>query len=231
VVLRGLDGTGVGGGGEVMKRVGLIRVLTTTDCDLLNLHGRQIQSLFPELEVVSRCIPDHPEGVHDEITHSTAVPQVVKLARTFRDEGFDAVIVSCAGDPGVAEAQEEVDIPVIGAGRAAASIALSLGGRVGVLGITERAPDAMVEVLGPAMVAYVQPEGVSTTLDLMREEGKASAINAASLLKQQGAQVIVLACTGLSTIGAAQAIAEATGLKVVDPVVAEGLVAYYAVNF
>lgn len=214
-----------------MKRIGLIRVLTTTDENLLNLHGRQIERVFPGLTVVSRCIPDHPEGVHDDATHQTAIPRVVELARDFRDEGFDAVVVSCAGDPGVAEARREIGIPVIGAGRAAAGVALSLGGRVGVLGITAEPPEAMRDVLGPAVVAYVRPEGVATTLDLMADKGRESAVRAALWLKDRGVEVIALACTGLSTMGAAKAIAGATGLRVVDPVVAEGLLAFYAVNF
>jgi Asp/Glu/hydantoin racemase len=214
-----------------MKRVGLIRVLTTADIALLNLHGRQIEGLFPGLEVVSRCIPDHPEGVHDDETHRSATPRVVEIARAFQGEGFDAVIVSCAGDPGVEEAKRELSIPVIGAGRSGACLSLGFGKHVGVLGITSEVPDPMREVLGKAMVASARPEGVTTTLDLLTDRGRASAVKAASWLKEQGARVIALACTGLSTIGAAGAITAATGLKVIDPVVAEGLFTYYAVNF
>jgi Asp/Glu/hydantoin racemase len=88
----------------------------------------------------------------------------------------------------------------------------------------------MREVLGKAMVASARPEGVTTTLDLLTDRGRASAVRAAVWLKEQGAEVIALACTGLSTIGAAGAIAAATGLKVIDPVVAEGLFTYYAVS-
>ena len=35
------------------------------------------------------------------------------------------------------------------------------------------------------------------------------------------------ACTGLATIGAAQELEDVTGLPVIDPVMAEGLFAYY----
>lgn len=213
-----------------MKRLGLIRVLTTNDSTLLDLHGKQIEGLYPGLRVVSRCIPDHPTGVHDDETHRSAIPHVVALARDFRDQGFDAVVVSCAGDPGVEEARREVDIPVIGAGRSAAALALALGGRVGVLGIREEVPEALAEALGGALLASARPDGVTTTLDLLTEAGKASAVKSGLWLKEQGAQVIVLACTGLSTIGAAAAIAASTALRVIDPVVAEGLFAHYAVN-
>ena len=49
-------------------KVGLIRVLTTEDQELLALHGRLLEQYFPMLEVESRCIPDQPEGIHDDAT-------------------------------------------------------------------------------------------------------------------------------------------------------------------
>ena len=39
-------------------KVGLIRVLTTEDEELLQLHGKLIESYFPMFQVVSRCIPE-----------------------------------------------------------------------------------------------------------------------------------------------------------------------------
>ena len=39
-------------------KVGLIRVLTTEDQDVLLAHERQIMKYFPDLEVETKCIPD-----------------------------------------------------------------------------------------------------------------------------------------------------------------------------
>ena len=55
-----------------MPRIGLIRVLTTEDAQLLQTHGRLIMERFPSLQVTSRCIPDHPSGVHNEATERSA---------------------------------------------------------------------------------------------------------------------------------------------------------------
>lgn len=214
-----------------MYRVGLIRVLTVTDTGLLNSHGNLIQRVFPDLVVDSKCIPDHPKGVHDDKTFLTAIPLVVDLAMQFERRGFDAVIVSCAGDPGVEEARREVSIPVIGAGRAMGAIALSLGRRIGVMGITEEVPSNVKDVLGDHMIAYTYPEGVNNTLDLMSTGGAASAVAGGLDLKSRGADVIGLACTGLSSIAAAVTIAKATGLRVIDPVIAAGLATLAAVKF
>ena len=58
-------------------------------------------------------------------------------------------------------------------------------------------------------------------------EGRRQVIASGMQLKEKGAEVIALACTGLATIGAAKELEDATGLPVIDPVMAEGLFAYY----
>lgn len=208
---------------DAMKiRIGLIRVLTTDDKKLLNSHGEKIMSFFPNLDVESRCIHDQPEGIHDDETEEIAVPKVVALAKQMEKEGFKAVIISCAGDPGVKILSEELKIPVIGAGRAAAGIARALDLPIGVLGLTEKVPQAISEILGKNQVADIVPEGVVSTLDLMKPHGMKAMIAAGHELKRKGARAILLACTGMSTIGAADVLEKALGLPVIDPVRSEG---------
>lgn len=204
-----------------MRRIGLIRVLTTDDEALLRLHGKRIMEYFPAFEVVSACIPDQPNGVHDDETEALAVPKVIALGKQMQQEGAEAVIVSCAGDPGVTGLAEVLTIPVIGAGRAAASMARALTLPVGVLGLTQKVPAAIREILGEYLVADIVPDGVSSTLDLMTESGYAATVSAAHVLKQKGAKAIVLACTGMSTIGIAPKLAAELAMPVIDPVRAE----------
>lgn len=69
----------------IKKRIGLIRVLTTLKEELLNLHGDLVMKYYPGFQVVSRCIPDQPEGIHDYETERTAVPKVLALARRWKE--------------------------------------------------------------------------------------------------------------------------------------------------
>ena len=85
-------------------QIGLIRVLTTEDEELLNRHGKTIMEKHPMLEVESRCIPNQYEGIHSHELERLAVPKIVALAKEFRDK--DMILVSCADDPGVAEVRE-----------------------------------------------------------------------------------------------------------------------------
>ena len=212
-------------------RVGLIRVLTTDDIHMLNIHGAMIQALFPDLEVVTRCIPDHEKGVYDDETSASAEPLVVGLAQEFVKQGCSVVVISCAGDPGLDLARERVGSTIIGAGEATALVAKGFGQRVGVIGIGADVPAKMKEILGSSLVSYVTPEGVATTNDLFDTKSQAALFEAGLKLKKKGAKVIALACTGLSTIGGASFLRRATGLKVIDPVVAAGVFAHHAMLF
>ncbi|MGC8974659.1 MAG: aspartate/glutamate racemase family protein [Thermoprotei archaeon] len=202
--------------------IGLIRVLTLKDKELLNLHGRIIESAFPELRVFSRCIEDQPKGIYDRESEEVAKPKVLRLAKEFEKDGVDAVVISCAADPAVREARKELRIPVVGAGSAAASLALAYGERVGVLNLTEDTPEVVRRVLGPHLVAEGRPEGVKNTLDLMTEWGRRAAEEALKNLLKHDVDVIVLACTGYSTIGFARTAEVIAGVPVVDPVIAAG---------
>lgn len=199
------------------KKIGLIRVLTTQDQELLQLHGRMIESCFPALSVESRCIADQDEGIHDEASHAKALPKVLALARAFAAEKVDAVYISCAGDPGVRILQRELAVPVIGAGTATAHAAGAYGVPVGVLGITDDVPEEIAKVLGERIVGSLRPPQLHTTLDLFRPDAMDALAEAGRALKSKGAKLLLLACTGLATIGAAPELSRRVGLPALDP--------------
>jgi len=72
----------------------------------------------PGVELTYRVTGDGPAEIHNAHDARAAAPFVVTTIARAADEGFDAVIVDCTADPGVAEARELVDIPVVGAGEA-----------------------------------------------------------------------------------------------------------------
>jgi len=207
-------------------RVGLIRVVTLRDKELLNAHALMIQKILPELKVESRCIEDQPEGIYNDETEKKAVPKIIRLAKDFEKEGFDAVIISCAADPGVEELRKQLKIPVIGAGSAAASLALAYGKRIGVLNLTRETPRVISEILGPHLVAEESPRDVKNTLDLFTERGLKNALEALEKLLRKDIDVILLGCTGYSTIGLADYAKKINSKPIIDPVIASGFVTY-----
>lgn len=208
--------------------IGLIRVFTAADEEIVQQHGRKIAEHF-QVPVMSRSIPDQPLGIYDDESERAAIPKIVELGAQMEDQGCRLLVVSCAGDPGVKELRRVVSIPVIGAGSSAALVALSLGEPVGLMGITEGIPSVMSELLGDLAIGYCRPEGVTNTTDLLTDKGREMALAGARSLVEQGARSIVFACTGFSTVSFADALRKELGIPVVDAVEAEGLMAanYY----
>ncbi|MEU4891670.1 aspartate/glutamate racemase family protein [Streptomyces sp. NPDC044780] len=210
------------------RPIGVIRVLTSDDPAAVAAHGRVIEERYG-LPTVSRCIPDQPHGIHDDASEARAEPKIVALARELADAGAHALIISCAADPALQETRQAVGtgVPVIGAGSAAAAVALGLGRRIGVLGIRDEAPPAVRAVLGDRFTASARPHGVHRTTDLLAPEGPAAVLEAAAGLVAAGADTLLLACTGLNTIGVRPLLERRLGVPVVDPVLAAGLLASY----
>lgn len=207
-------------------KVGVIRVLTSDNWDIINLHGKIIEEHFPGIRCISKCIPDQWEGIHSHELEQIAVPKIVETAKSF--QGIDMIIVSCADDPGVREIRRVIPgIPVTGGGETTAALAVKYGGKIAVLGITDYTPKAYLRMIPDKLLAAAKPSGVNSTLDLMTPEGKASCLKTAVNFKKMGAEVIALGCTGLTTIGIAKEIERETGIPVIDPVLAEGTFAYF----
>ncbi len=204
-----------------IMRVGVIRVITISEKEELERHGKLIERLFPGIETVSACIQDQPRGVYDRETERLAAEKVVRLASEM-EGNVDAIFISCAADPGVEELKGKLSVPVVGAGECLASLARALGQKVGVLTIAEGVPEPIRRDLRGFL--WEKVEGAESTLDLRSRLD--SVLQAAKALLRKGCDVIALACTGFSTIGAAPLIRRETGVPALDPVVAAGSVLY-----
>ncbi len=202
-------------------RIGILRVLTTEDQAVMMAHQNKLQDLFPHWTFTTRCIPDQYEGIHDDETHEAALPKIRQMACEWEGD-LDGLIISCAGDPGVTELREVLSIPVIGGGIAASSLSLTMGKKVGVIGIEKTVPPNYPRILGEHFGGYILPAGIVNTNDLGTGAGKAAVVQAAEDLKDRGCDVIAFACTGLTTAKAASLLYP-VGLPVVDAVIAEGI--------
>jgi allantoin racemase len=209
-------------------KIGLIRVITLNDEEKLNQHGRLIEKYFPDLGVVSMSIPNQPLGIHDDETEMLAIPKIVQLGEKMEKiEKVKLIIVSCAADPGVKELRKKLSAPVFGPGSSVASLALSYGERIGVIGISEELPTVMKNIFSNHNIYYKKPAKVNSTLDLLKEEGQESVFEVAKELKRIKSDVIALACTGFSSIGIAKKLEEIIAIPVLDALIAAGLVAYH----
>lgn len=204
-----------------MKRVGVLRVVTSNDRDFLEKHQRLIQVAHPEFTLETRCLPDQPNGIHDAATLAHALPQIEALAREWY-QSLDGLIVSCAADPGLDRLKAILPIPVIGAGEACCREAMMKGVKVGAIGIQADAPPVFYQHLGERLVRYCQPEGIECTHDIHSEAGRREIIQAVKALEAGGVEVVALACTGMATTDVVAMVAPYADLPVVNPVLAAG---------
>lgn len=202
-------------------KVGIIRVLTTDNQQVLQEHSKLLKHYYG-IESESRCIPDQLTGIFDDASEEKAVPKIVELGKQYEKEGFDAIFLSCAADPGLQKLRAAVSIPVISAGSASARIAALMKLPTAVIGIGAEAPKPFKKYLGDD-VLYERPEGVRNTTDLLKPEGKRNALAMCQRLYDSGIKVIAFSCTGFSTIDLSSAIREELGGVAVDAVQAAGL--------
>jgi allantoin racemase len=137
-------------------------------------------------------VREGPPAIECAVDHVRAAAEVLRCVE--EEAGpWDAVIVWCAGDPGVEAARTLVDVPVIGPGEAMRALASTLGKRV--CGVPAPLP----------------------VLELRKDLGKTFELTKAKVedLAREGYDSFYLDCLGLFGLG--RRLREATGLPVVDP--------------
>ena len=174
-------------------------VLPTSNPDLL--AGRQ--ALYARwarqgTEISARLL-DKRVPVEADPSDGFVLPEILQQITEAEQDMADAVIIDCMEDPGVEEGRRLVNIPVIGPGHAAMTLAAALGYRFSILYPLQQM--ALIERLVAhhhismlASIRYLSCglEGIlssdSTTLTVLEQTALAAII-------EDGAHVIIPACT------------------------------------
>ncbi len=171
-----------------------------------------------------------------------AVERIIAAER----EGFDAVVVSCTFDPGVLEAREVVDIPVVGIMEASASMACMMGQSYSVIAPEQTA----AAVLRRLLTTYGMRERCASVRHIgivarelypdrtSQEEVLARLEKVAALCREDGAEVVIPGCSIIGAILTTSQQGESTaassglsGLVVIDPMIAGLKTAEMMVDF
>jgi allantoin racemase len=196
---------------NVIKIIDLIPVLITGKMkvglrkrkDFSNKIEKETNGLV-KLELVSiENGTSSIEGNYDEALNTLDILRKVKWAE---QEGYDAVVIDCFGDPGLDAAREISNIPIIGANQSAIYLAAQLGGRFSIINILpefEYLTRTLVIKYGLAQslvsirtiqipVLELEKDSDITIAKIVEEAKKA--------IFEDGAGVIVLGCTGMFSI-------------------------------
>ena len=183
------------------------------------------ETLKVDIDVTN--LENTPYGIESqEDVESVAMPILKHLMQ--QEANYDAFIIACFSDPGLASAKEQISRPVTGIAESGLLTALTLGDRIGIISISSssiarhhryyRALGINSRIAGDVAIN-------SSVADLADEHKTTDNIlKAANILKETyGANALVLGCAGMPFYR--KPIQETLNIPVVDPTQAATLMA------
>ncbi|MHA2108901.1 MAG: aspartate/glutamate racemase family protein [Candidatus Hodarchaeales archaeon] len=153
-------------------------------------------------------------------------PMLRKLVEIRKEKKYDALIIGCAGDPGLSPSRELLDIPVIGPAEASLHYACMISDRFSVLTVLTAGVESQDSVR-----VLVREKGLESRLASiefvnipvidMWGKNKDKVINqmANGVLKakENGAGCIILGCMSMAFLMVDDIVEKKTGLPIVNP--------------
>jgi allantoin racemase len=152
--------------------------------------------------VATVAIEHGPASIEDEYDDVLAAPEVVMLCKKAEDAGYDAVLVSCFGEPGVRAARECTKIPVFGGFEPGILYAMGMADKIAVITVIQEVIPLIQGLIArdgfEKRVTSVRCVGIPV-LDLSDHKKLVAALVAESkkAIEEDGVGVIVLGCTGM----------------------------------
>jgi len=180
-----------------------------------------------EIEFRHSLLDKGPSSIESEYDEALAIPDTIQKAIEAENDGADAIVIDCMGDPGVKAVREVVSIPVFGPAETSMHAAAMLGQKYTIVTVLH----SVVPLIHNLAKVYGTAEKLASirvinmpVLELENDFKKAQRLIAqASLaaIKEDDADVIILGCTGF--LGCAEKIKDllvSNGLNipVIDPI-------------
>ena len=180
-----------------------------------------------DLKVTHSLIDLGPASIESEFDEALCVPGLLAKAIEAENEGVDAVVIDCMGDPGLKAAREVLSIPVLGPAETCMHLAAMLGRCFSIVTVLESVRP-MLNNLAKMYGVHDRLASIRVVnipvLDIGHDLGHLQASlaeQAREAVEQDGADVVVLGCTGF--FGCSEAIVQSLGerglkVPVIDPV-------------
>ena len=185
------------------------------------------QAKRPDTEVEVTNLKKGPTYLDFHYYKSFIVQEMIEMGIQAEKDGYDGVIFACMLDPGVFEAKECVDIPLIGTHEPTIHLASMLGHRFALATNSDKSAPSManlIRVYG-LEAKCVGSGSIQMSLDEIFDNPakcKDNVLKAVRWAKERGADVLVQACTIQSAFfidayGLSEATFNIEGLTVLDP--------------
>lgn len=151
-----------------------------------------------------------------------AAPGAIDRIRDLEEEGLDAAIIGCFGDPGLEAARELVSMPVVGPGEASLLLGAQLGHRMTILSVFDSLAashrhqafragvlDKLASVRGLNIPVLELMRNPDATFAQIVETGRRA-------IEEDRAEVLIFGCMTMSFLGVAPKLSEALGVPVIN---------------
>ncbi|MDY0747886.1 aspartate/glutamate racemase family protein [Paucibacter sp. R3-3] len=179
----------------------------------------------PGTEIVAVSPAMGPVSIESHYDEALAVPGLLQeIAKGEREEGIDAYVIACFGDPGLKAARELARGPVIGIAEAAMHLASMIGTRFSVVTTLARTigqAEHLAEAYGMDRFCARVRACELPVLELEEPGSQARERIAAECrraLDEDGSDVIVLGCAGMADL--CEHLSHLLGVPVIDGVAA-----------
>ncbi len=172
-------------------------------------------------------VGEGPLSIESTIEEHMAIgPMLRKLLEIRKEKKYDAIIIGCAGDPGLRSARELLDIPVIGPAESSYHLACLISDRFSILSplqagtaSSDQTRSHLREMGLEARMASVEfvhipiAEMWGQNKDVVTEQmGKSI-----ELAKKKGAGCVVLGCMSIAFLLVDDIVEQTVGLPIVNP--------------
>ena len=163
----------------------------------------------PDVKITVEEVGEGPLSIESEIEAYMSVgPMLEWLFEHRKDNQYDAIIIGCAGDPGLGAARELMDVPVIGPAESAYHIACMVADRFSVIspkqaGGFDAADDLVARTREMGINSRLASvEFVEMPITEMWSDDPTVVINQANIAinkaKENGAGAVVLGCMSMA---------------------------------
>ena len=206
-----------------MKILWIVPITSPEETQLERTVAFLKRHVYPGTEVIVRKVSKGTESIESRVDEAYATLPILEEVVKAEQEKFDACIVGCAGDAGVAAAKEVARIPVVGPGEASLLLSQLIGRRVVLLTtLAERIPSVEERVARfiPRSQYFIYPTNIPV-VELQKDVGKTIKILIEIIRKSKERDRVdtaILAC--LSMKGMAEEVQKDVEIPVIDPAIA-----------
>ena len=168
-------------------------------------------------------VPEGPASIESMYEEYLSIPATARRAVELEQEGWDALVLGCYGDPGLDALRELVSIPIIGPGEATALMAASLGHRFTIITITESviaATERQIRNVGIGeKLASVRVVGIPV-LELHHDRDRtitATIEQARQAMEHERADAFIVGCMSMGFLEIAEAAGAELGVPFLNP--------------